>query len=326
MKTAGFEGNAQTFRILTFLSVREPVDERPGLNLTRATLDAATKYPRTRDQSVDSAKHWGAYGGLDAERLSFVRNTEPPGRNARQCFEAQLMDWCDDVAYAVHDVVDFYRSGQIPLHRLLVTEGEGSLTPETLQFLARFSQDFPNENFDDIQSAWREIAPQSDIQYPWTPTAARKAAAQSTTSRLITLFLDDVGWTERGAREQESWVYGAGEPLRYSADFVIDRSPERARLKKLSVKLLQRLIWHYVIERQELATQQHGQTMIVSGLVKIYVNDYDLLPADRREELDIHGDGIRVAVDHVASLTEAHALSLYGRLTGFNLGRFSDIL
>lgn len=324
---AGFEGNAQTFRVLTYLSAREPVVGRHGLDLTRATLDAATKYPRTRYESATKDRKWGAYGGRDAERMRTVRNIEPTGRNAEPCFEAQIMDWCDDVTYAVHDVSDFYRSGQIPLDRLLTVEDpDEELSPEAKRFLAGVQEDRPDLEFDAMVEAWREMARRSDIQHPWEPLARRKEWVQSTTSRLITFFVDDVGWVERGTRKDSTYTFGAGEPLRYSADFVIDSDPARARLKKLGVYLLKRLLQDYVIERPELSTQQRGQEAIVAGLVRAYCEQPKLLPADREEELREHDDGVRAAVDHVASLTEENAVAMYRRISGVSLGRFSDIL
>lgn len=108
----GFEGNPQSFRILTRLAMRNPRFE--GLNLTRATLCAVQKYPWLRGTSGRRAKKWGAYASEEAEftwARALVSAAETPS------LEARLMDWADDVAYAVHDVEDFYRAGLIPLSR-----------------------------------------------------------------------------------------------------------------------------------------------------------------------------------------------------------------
>ncbi len=98
----GFEGNAQTLRLLTRLEAkREHADGRPaGLNLTRASLDAATKYPWRRGQAPHPTTKFGVYED-DLEVFAWVRDGAPDGQRA---FEAEVMDWSDDVAYSVHDV------------------------------------------------------------------------------------------------------------------------------------------------------------------------------------------------------------------------------
>ena len=103
----GFEGNAQTLRLLTRL---EPKTEGAGLNLTRATLDATLKYPWFGEPGTK----FGAYAE-DAEVFAWIRQGAP---DRRPCLEAQVMDWADDVAYSVHDMEDGFHAGLITFKNL----------------------------------------------------------------------------------------------------------------------------------------------------------------------------------------------------------------
>jgi dGTPase len=96
----GFEGNAQTLRLLTRLEAKTfDADGRSvGLNLSRATLDAATKYPWPRRPGE---RKFGVYDD-DLAVFTWLRQ----GVGERRCLEAQVMDFSDDVAYSVHDVED----------------------------------------------------------------------------------------------------------------------------------------------------------------------------------------------------------------------------
>lgn len=110
----GFEGNAQTLRILTKLEpkVVSPEGESFGLNLSRAALDAACKYPRTKTNPDGTVNpKYGAYDD-DAEILVWLRAGHT---DQRPPMEAQVMDWCDDIAYSVHDVEDGIVSGRVDL-------------------------------------------------------------------------------------------------------------------------------------------------------------------------------------------------------------------
>lgn len=134
----GFEGNPQSFRIVTRLAHKafaaeeratQGVDSYIGLDLTAAAIDAVSKYPWGRSRLT--LKKWGVYGDADdpeSDHATLNRAREHTGANPspaendeRRSFECQLMDWCDDVTYAVHDVEDFYMAGMIPLDRIFGT-------------------------------------------------------------------------------------------------------------------------------------------------------------------------------------------------------------
>jgi dGTPase len=84
----GFEGNAQTFRVVTTNAIRyQEIEQKPGLNLTAATLNAILKYPWGQRANAVRHRKWGYYRFM-------------------------LPDV--DFSYAVHDVEDFVRAGLIP--------------------------------------------------------------------------------------------------------------------------------------------------------------------------------------------------------------------
>jgi dGTPase len=118
----GFEGNAQTLRLLTRIEPKVFAEDGSplGLNLTRAALDAACKYPWSREQGVFDdgggarSSKFGVYDD-DLPVFNWLRLGAP---ERQKSIEAQVMDFADDVAYSVHDYEDAIVEGFIKLSEI----------------------------------------------------------------------------------------------------------------------------------------------------------------------------------------------------------------
>lgn len=353
----GFEGNAQTYRTLTYLAVRRGTLELPsdgparvdriGLNLTPATLAATIKYPWLRAQipSGTALRKWGAYAETDGLALEAYATGAPGGHSAPEqvfrranvpasyatydaapTFEAQVMDWCDDVTYAVHDAIDFYQSNLLPLDKLIPPRPlkYGELQKEAQDFIVEVVTRY-NYDHEAVLAAWAFIAEYLVITEPWSPKIAIKAAATMSASRMITALVKGVGWTSRGSRNTQ-FSYGEGLPMLYEGDFVVDPDPDQHRVKKIAVKLLHDLVHLRVHKHRNIVSQEVGQRRIVRELLDAHIADPGLLPLDRRQEYEDDGqDIVRVASDHIATLTEPTAVAMFKRITGSDLGAVSDV-
>ena len=165
----GFEGNAQSFRILTALEVhKEASSDNPlGLDLTTATLRATSKYPWARGDRAGKGNKWGAYD-CDIETLRAIVGSKD---NQTLSLDAQIMDWADDISYAVHDIEDFYRTNHIPLEQYqkesqaLVDFLEyaqspgaaGKAEPEALEVLDSLLWVFPKSQFSGSAADFAEL-------------------------------------------------------------------------------------------------------------------------------------------------------------------------
>ncbi|MXG90872.1 deoxyguanosinetriphosphate triphosphohydrolase [Nocardioides flavescens] len=291
----GFEGNAQTLRLLTRLEAKT-VDPRSGrsvgLNLTRATLDACTKYPWTREQGRERAtSKFGVYAD-DAEVFDWLRAGAP---GQRRCVEAQIMDLADDVAYSVHDVEDGVVAGRVDLDRL---------DPDAVWASVRRSY-LPAADDDELGAALdrlRSVAGWPATSYDGTRRSL--AALKNLTSDLIGLFC--------GAVQEATFAAGPGPFVRYRADLVVP--PETV----LEMAVLKGIAAHYVMEADDRVALMARQREVVAELVEVLLEHAPVaLDASFAEDWRAAPDDatrLRVVVDQVASLTDASALAWHERL------------
>jgi dGTPase len=300
----GFEGNAQSFRIVTRLSQHSPIHR--GLDLTRATLAAILKYPWLKDQNPAKPDKWGAYS---SEKKDFDFATALCPCPKERTIEASLMDWADDITYSVHDVEDFYRAGRLPLH-----------------LLADRRYDKERKGFFE-----KAFARHSDKKGIWSDQKSLEEAFNEVIVGLFPLEGAYTGeWQERAAlRDFTSQLIG-----RYVGATTIEIPNGVPQLhidadRELEVAMLKELTWIYVIEAPELATQQEGQRQVIHGLFSIYWDaaqgkrSQHLFPPYYRKALESSTNDQerkRVVVDLIAGMTEEQALAMYTRLTGVSVG------
>jgi len=305
----GFEGNAQSFRIVNTLAARDP--DYWGLNLTQRTLNGILKYPWLRDPSVPrKKKKWGAY----EHEIRAFRFAREGSTSDRPSVEASIMDWSDDVTYAVHDLDDFFRIGLIPLDRLVDDKDE-----ERVRFRESFFTQIKGKR--KLRPKFQRISVKDlDAALDFVFTGAFGAITPYRGSRSDRIDL----------RYQTSALIGRFvQAVSLSGKTVRIKAPQRAE-----VAVLKELAWYYVITDPSLATIQHGQRRVICDLHQIYcaaVDDPDegwkLFPLAQQELLDVTRDDdrrYRVATDFVAGLTESLAYELHHRLTGVSRGSILD--
>ena len=289
----GFEGNAQSLRLLTRL---EPKIIGAGLNLTRATLDATLKYPWF---SRGSGKY-GVYRE-DAEVFAWIRDGAPDGK---VCLEAQVMDWADDVAYSVHDLEDGLHAGLIKF-KVLISERH---------VVSRTAADFYcddsvcvaelSEVLDDLlaMDAWPRT---------FDGTEQSLAALKHLTGELHGRLCVTVQEATLAASADRGWA--PGSPLtRYDADLVV---PRRQRLE---CALLKAITAQYVMAREGAAHAQALERELLTELAYAVERgapatlDPLLRPAWDAATTD--AEHRRVVIDQVASLTDTSAIAWHKHL------------
>jgi dGTPase len=289
----GFEGNAQSLRVLTRLEVKVV---GAGLNLTRAALDAATKYPWPRREGTPK------FGVYDDDRAVFdwIREGAP---GERQSFETQVMDWADDVAYSVHDLEDGIVTGLVDLTRLR--------QPDERTALAELAA----EHYSDAGAAELEEVLTAMVDDPVWPrhhdgTATSAAALKDLTSTLIGRFCV-------AAEDATRAVHGDGPLTRYAADLVV---PATVRAE---CALLKAVTARYVMQRPGVQAAQAREREVIGELVQVLADRAPeaLEPAHAQSWREAGDDGarLRAVIDQVASLTDTAAAALHSRALGNHL-------
>ncbi|KFI59553.1 deoxyguanosinetriphosphate triphosphohydrolase [Bifidobacterium gallicum] len=312
----GFEGNAQTLRVLTRLEPKvffpdhregdtiTVTGRSAGVNLTRAALDAAVKYPWGYAQAAlhpkgERSAKFGVYPD-DEPVFAWLKQGLPEGVSETATpMECQVMDLSDDIAYSVHDFEDAVATGALDPTTLRNPHELDEIVLQTRQWYG--TQWEPGK----LYAAFDRLDGLGAFPHEFTGTRRDLAQLKNVTSTLIGRFASS---TEQATREQ----HGPGPLARYAARLVV---PERTRYEIL---ILKGLAVHYVMEPYQSVAIRDHQQQIVKDLVGVMMADSPA-PSLALEPVFLEdwqaartaGQRLRVAIDQVASLTDGSAMTMH---------------
>jgi dGTPase len=296
----GFEGNAQTLRLLTRLEpkVFGPDGRTYGLNLTRASLDASTKYPWPQSQGVPDPSGRSKFGFYDDDEPAFLWLRDDAPDRVR-CIEAQVMDLSDDIAYSVHDFEDAIVNGFLDVPALSARADHDELVDSMFEWIGgEIDHDGLIAAFDrlDSLSYWIDT---------WDGSRRDLGRLKNLTSQLIGRF---AGESVRATRE----AYPQAELARFAADVVV---PLETRAE---IAVLKGIVAANVMStnaRKPIYARQRGILTELADTLWAHPEQLDIgfshdwaAAADDRARK-------RVVVDQVASLTNVSAMAWVDRIS-----------
>jgi dGTPase len=296
----GFEGNAQTLRLLTRIEpkVFGPDGHSYGLNLTRASLDASCKYPWPEAQGIPDPSGRSKFGFYDDDTAAFewLRSGAP---DRVKCVEAQVMDLSDDIAYSVHDFEDAIVSGYLDVPALGARVDHDELVDSMFEWIGgELDHDELIAAFDRLDSldAWIDS---------WDGSRIASAQLKNLTSQLIGRFAHEAVHATRAA-------YSQGSLIRFGANVVVPRNTqaEIAVLKGIvAANVMSTNSRKPIYSQQRELLTELAEVLLSTGPQHLdagFLGDWNDAPSDAARK--------RVVVDQVASLTDQSAIAWHERL------------
>ena len=301
----GFEGNAQTLRLLT---ERIFSQRRTGMDPSRAFLDGVLKYKSL----------WGELGqaGGKAPANHFVYEEQnryvqwalgerdfpvelAPGkeRDGFKSVECQAMDWADDTAYSLNDLADSVRAG--------------FLTEESVRSWAE-----KREIEIGIENSLEDLI-----------RAISRGRIDSFVGHRIGLYV-------KAARVEEARNFLSGESNRYRYRIVVDEATQAES------EMFKKLAFEVVFLSPQLKQLEHKGSLMLRRLWELYHRRYvegkaidgqffQLLPAEQAgeiEKVETVGERARLICDFLAGMTDGYAVRMYQRLFSPGFGSIGDLV
>ncbi|WP_082605395.1 deoxyguanosinetriphosphate triphosphohydrolase family protein [Curvibacter sp. PAE-UM] len=334
-KYGGFEGNAQTLRILSRVEKKiqaaigpsddicgitpEGIDRRLGLNLTYRSLAAVLKYdnPIPLRRKKDTPLEKGYYES-ERELVEKIKAHVgvPTASTKFKTVECQIMDIADDIAYSTYDLEDAMKGGFSHPMQLLAKVGDESLLTKLHEKVAK---EVPKVTPDEVFAALTDLFMLNGAdtpaleQYTTSKMLASDAKMRSEfTSELIGRFMRGVSVT-----------HGTGADIKFS-------KVEVAREIRIKIESLKHLNFLLMIMSPRLKVVEYRGYEVVKTIFETLDSEegHLLLPDDLQVmfgRLTDTDSKKRLICDFVAGMTDRYAVEFYSRLRESGASIFKPI-
>jgi len=296
----GFEGNAQTLRVLSRIEpkVFDAAGRSYGLNLTRASLDASCKYPWRSSDGVRDASGRNKFGVYesDVDIFTWLRQGAP---ERRLCIEAQVMDLSDDIAYSVHDFEDAIVGGYIDVPALANRTDHDDLVTSMFEWIGS------EVTHDELVAAFDRLDGLSNWISSWDGSRPDLARLKNLTSTLIGRFAASATTATREHAAQ-------GSLARFGSDVVVPRE------SRAEIAVLKGIVAANVMSNESRQPIYANQREVLTELCDAVARSGDSVmePAFAEDFRTAASDAerARAVIDQVASLTDQSAVAWHNRL------------
>jgi dGTPase len=295
----GFEGNAQTLRLLTRIEPKVFGSDGAsfGLNLTRATLDASCKYPWPASQGVSDPSGRSKYGFYDDDTAAFrwLRIGAP---DRQRCIEAQVMDLADDIGYSVHDFEDAIVGGYVDVTSLGARVDHDELVNSMFVWIGG------ELGHDELIAAFDRLDNLDFWIDRWDGSREAHGRLKNLTSQLIGRFS---AAATNATRETYS-----GNLARFGGSVVVPREIQA------EIAVLKGIVAAFVMSANARRPIYADQRSMLSELADVLMatgpTHLDTGFTADWEAADTDAQRKRAVVDQVASLTDQSAMAWHARL------------
>lgn len=293
----GFEGNAQTLRILT--TVEQKRADFQGLNLTNRTLFSVIKYKGQFDKTLDEKKI-NKQKFLYEDDYNYINKVSEESGIYPRTLDVQIVDLADEIAYAAHDLEDGLRCGKFTVDEILhefynkYHESESFILLEKIVDESRERAGYKNKNVDSAEYS--------------------KLYRKELASRIINTLINDISLIE----VDENFINKTGTSNKEELDF--------ANYGQLAAGL-KATTYECINHNDDVYLYEEKGNKILEYLFKYYSQKEHIsyLPPEYRAELIMKQYGMpdtinkqdlqhRLIIDYISGMMDTFAINCYDRL------------
>ncbi len=291
----GFEGNAQTLRILTTVEKKRP--DFQGLNLTYRTLFSVVKYFRKKEEGFSKFIYDEDYNNLKG----FIDSNQINIRT----LDVQIVDLSDEIAYAAHDLEDGLRIKAFVIDEILHDYHSQYGNSTSYQKLCELVENAKNKagyGKDNIESS----------EYS-------KLFRQELTSSIIYTLISDIDIVNVNTE----FIEKTGTTNDKELGFKI-YGELASGLKKITFKCL--------TNTNEVFVYESKGKLLLEYLSRFYESNSFLLPPEYRADNNMIKYGLdknkkdyqkRLICDYLSGMMDSYAINIYEEISG---KKFNNIL